>query len=81
MLFPLNLHALPQNAALKTVVLMRLAALSCLILVFWPTAYLLDIALPAAPIAATLALLLGLNYWSWRRARHVRRAIERDIFI
>jgi len=81
MLFPINLHALPQNAALKTVVLMRLTALACLILVLAPAVWLLGIALPAVPILGTLALLLAFNAWCWHRVSSPRLVLEREILI
>ncbi len=81
MLFPVNLHALPQNAALKTVALMRLAALGCLIIVLAPAVALLGITLPALPIACTLMVLLAFNAWRWRQARRPDLAPEREVFI
>jgi two-component system sensor histidine kinase RegB len=81
MLIPVDLHALPQNAAQKTLVLMRLAALTCLLLVLAPAVLLLGITLPAIPIACTLLALLLFNAWCWRRAQRTDMAFEREIFI
>lgn len=81
MIFPVNLYALPQNAALKTVVLMRLTALACLILVLAPAVWLLGITLPAVPILITLALLLAFNAWCWHRVSSPRLVLEREILI
>lgn len=81
MLFPIELHALPHNAALRTVVLMRLAALACLLLVLASAVLLLGIALPATPICSTLFVLLLFNAWCWRRLQRADVVLEREVFI
>ncbi|HEX7641128.1 MAG TPA: ATP-binding protein [Burkholderiaceae bacterium] len=85
MLFPVDLHALPQNAALETVVLMRLATLACLILVLIPAVFSLGITLPLKPIAGILFALLLFNAWCWRQARSTDMgagtALEPAIFV
>ena len=79
--FPVNLHALPQNAALKTVALMRLAALGCLVVVLTPAVALLGIALPVVPIAGTMGALLAFSIWRWSRAQRSELVLEREVFI
>ncbi len=81
MLFPVNLHALPQNAALKTVALMRMVALACLVIVLTSAVALLGITLPAIPVVCTLVALLLFNLWRWGKARRVELAPEREVFI
>ncbi|HEX8957839.1 MAG TPA: ATP-binding protein [Burkholderiaceae bacterium] len=79
--FSINLDNFPQNAALRTVLLMRIAVLACLMLVLALAVIFLGIPVPLEPIATIFGGLAVFNVWFSRQAQLGDAHLERQIFI
>ncbi|MBV8633146.1 MAG: HAMP domain-containing histidine kinase [Burkholderiaceae bacterium] len=81
MLFTINLDNLPKNAALRTVLLMRMAVLACLLAVLVLAVIFLGIPVPTGPIATVFSTAFVFNVWCSRQVQRTDMALERAIFV
>lgn len=79
MLFSTFFKVLPQHATLRTIVLMRAVALSCVVLMLALATLWLNIDLPLWEIVAVVALLTAFNAWTWLRMRRSRPVSDREV--
>ena len=75
-----SFKVLPQHETLRTIVLMRVIALLCQLLVLTLAEFWLDLDLRLPPLLAAMALLAAFNAWTWRRMRRLRPARDHELF-
>lgn len=76
-------HSRPflQHAALRTIVLMRVVALSCLLVIGIISTTWLDIALQLKPLLLVITMLAIFSAWTWWRMQQPRAASDLMLFI
>jgi two-component system, sensor histidine kinase RegB len=80
MFFSTFFKVLPQHETLRTIALMRIVALACLLLVLTFATFVLHITLRLTPLLGVMAALLAFNAWTWWRMQQSQPISEPAVF-